>query len=198
MAIPIYFTSNPWVILNFTQVFEDDGCFDGREVKLLHLGAYSGHGTKWMLERVNGACVDVDLWTVDSPEHSSYEVKHFYSKIDFNELEAMYDSNTAGLSTTKYKGTTKSFFEQNTETFDFIYVDACHDKASVAHDLAESFKILNGGGIIACDDYLWGMELEPSLRPFEAINEFLESHSEEVEVLIKNYQLWFRKKDGAL
>jgi predicted O-methyltransferase YrrM len=193
--IPIWFASGleSHAHRNFPYFFEDLKYFEGKTIKILHLGAYTGHGTKWMLDRVDGSCVDVDLWTTDSTAQSDYEVETFYNKIDFNEVEAMYDSVTAGLNTTKYKGRTEEFFKQNKESFDFIYVDACHDKESAAYDLNESFKILNIDGVIACDDYLWLMDLDPSLRPFEAINEFIEENKEKIEILINNYQLWFKK-----
>jgi predicted O-methyltransferase YrrM len=188
MDIPIYF--NP---TNFAAIFEDQNYFKDKTIKILHLGAYTGHGTKWMLERINGSCIDVDLWTTDSEAQSDYEVKTFYDGINFNEVETLYDSVTAGLNTTKYKGTTKDFFKENKDNFDFIYVDACHDKESVSHDLNESFKALKVNGVIACDDYRWEMHLEPSLRPFEAINEFIEENKEKIEILINGYQLWFKK-----
>jgi predicted O-methyltransferase YrrM len=193
MEIPIYFNNGIAHHNNFPYFFNELNYFGDKEIKILHLGAYTGHGTRWMLENVKGSSVDVDLWTTDSGAQSEYEFETFYNQIDFNEVEAVYDSVTAGLNTTKYKGRTEEFFKQNKESFDFIYVDACHDKKSVSHDLNESFKVLKVNGVIACDDYLWFMDLDPSLRPYEAINEFIESHSEEIEILINNYQLWFKK-----
>jgi predicted O-methyltransferase YrrM len=195
MHIPIYFS---WGLKtgshqNFPHFFEDLNYFKDREIKILHLGAYTGHATKWMLKRVNGSCVDVDLWSTDSPAQSNHEVEKYYSKIDFSKVELIYDAITKGLNTKKYKGTTENFFKQNKDKFDFIYVDACHDKKSVDHDLEESFKILMPGGVIACDDYRWEMDLDSELRPYEAIKEFVERHSQEVEIIIDNYQLWFKK-----
>jgi predicted O-methyltransferase YrrM len=191
--IPIWFNDGLDAHKNFPYLFDELRYFDNKTIKILHLGAYTGHGTRWMLERVDGSCIDVDLWTTDSGAQSDYEFENFYNKINFNQVEAIYDSVTAGLSTTKYKGTTKDFFKENTDSFDFIYVDACHDKESVSHDLNESFKVLNVNGVIACDDYLWYMDLDPSLRPFEAINEFIEENKEKIEILINNYQLWLKK-----
>jgi predicted O-methyltransferase YrrM len=108
----------------------------------------------------------------------------------------MYDSQTLGLNTKKFKGTTKEFFNQNTDMFDFIYVDASHKKADVASDLKESFKVLNIGGIIACDDYLWNAdtpEIDRDLIPKDAIDEFINVNKDNIEILLDNYQLWFKK-----
>jgi predicted O-methyltransferase YrrM len=188
--LPIYFTD--WH-KNFSYFFEDLKCFEGKTIKILHLGAYTGHGTKWMLEKVNGSCIDVDTWTGSSAAEG-----HLDDHEDFydHRVEYMYDEQTVGLPTTKFKGTTVEFFAQNKETFDFIYIDASHKKADVALDLKESFKILNDGGIIACDDYLWTMNVpnvDRNLIPKDAIDEFISANSNKVEVLINNYQLWFKK-----
>jgi hypothetical protein len=54
--------------------------------------------------------------------------------------------------------------------------------------------VLNPNGVIACDDYIWHLKSgNPELIPHYAINEFVEKHANEIEVLIKNSQLWFKK-----
>lgn len=189
--IPIWFE---YAKRNFSKFFEEINYFNNKEIKILHLGAYTGHGTRWMLERVAGTCVDVDPWRWPIYETDSFDHKIFDRFYQPEAVEKIYDEQTAGLSTTKFKGTTKDFFAQNTETFDFIYIDASHRKSDVEYDLAESWKILNSNGVIACDDYTWYLqEGDPELIPHFAINEFIEKHANEVEVLIKNSQLWFKK-----
>ena len=193
MDIPIYFNYALDWHKNFPYFFEELNYFEDKTVKILHLGAYTGHGTKWMLERVNGSCVDVDTW-LGSRIKDGHADGHqeFYD----HRVEELYDAQTFGLDTVKFKGTTSEFFKQNKETFDFIYIDASHKKADVAKDLEESFKILNPGGVIACDDYLWNNHfdmLHRFLIPKDAIDEFLSANSDKIEVIIKNYQLWFKK-----
>ena len=201
MDIPIYFEGAESYHHNFETFFETMNYFGNKNIKILHLGAYSGHGTKWMLTRVNGSCVDVDVWrnpgSLDSPQsHSFYDP--FYT--DTN-VESLYDETVSGLPTIKFKGTTADFFKQNTETFDFVYIDASHKKEDVANDLENSFKILNVDGVIACDDYLWMRPGDPwnpptedyEAIPHEAINEFIEKNKDRIEILINNYQLWFKK-----
>ena len=187
--IPLYFGSP-----NFSTIFEEANYFQQKEVKLLHLGAFTGHGTRWMLERVNGTCVDVDTWKGSKSSEGHLDgIKHNHDNFYTDEVEKQYDETTSGLAAIKFKGTTVDFFKQNTKTFDFIYIDASHKKIDVSVDLEESWKILNKNGIIACDDYLWELDSDPELIPHYAINEFIENHKEEIEVLINNYQLWFKK-----
>jgi predicted O-methyltransferase YrrM len=197
MDVPIYFEGlyhdgNS----NFAKIFEKENHFKDKTIKILHLGAYSGHGTKWMLERVSGSCIDVDLWRRPLENDSSISDKYYKEFYNDTNVESLYDQTVDGLPTTKFKGTTKEFFAQNKETFDFIYIDASHKKSDVAADLNESFKLLNVNGIIACDDYLWNVEnltISRDLIPHEAINEFIENHKEKIEILANNYQLWFKK-----
>ena len=190
--IPSFFSYGLDFHNNFSRIFEEMGYFKNKHTKILHLGAYNGDGTRWMLERVVGSCIDVDTWR-GSKSSEGHLDKHdeFY---DHN-VEDAYDKAVSGLPTTKFKGMTKDFFKQNTETFDFIYIDASHKKEDVAFDLKESWKILNPQGIIACDDYLWNKSASSNmdLIPYEAIKEFLKNSSKEIKILIYNYQVWFKK-----
>jgi predicted O-methyltransferase YrrM len=189
--IPIWFE---YTKHNFEHFFKKNNYFKNAKIKILHLGAYTGHGTRWMLEHSNGACVDVDPWMWPIYEPDSFDHKAFEVFYEPDVIEKIYDEQTLGLPATKFKGTTKEFFAQNKKTFDFIYVDASHRKSDVEYDLAESWKVLNPNGVIACDDYIWHLKSgNPELIPHYAINEFVEKHANEIEVLIKNSQLWFKK-----
>jgi hypothetical protein len=193
MDVPIYFNFGLDHHSNFPHFFNKLSYFGDKEIKVLHLGAYTGHGTRWILENSKASCVDVDTWTGSSSNdgHADGHEEFYDSRV-----EDLYDSQTNGLNVLKFKGTTLEFFRQNKETFDFIYIDASHKKADVALDLKESFKILNVGGVIACDDYLWNSDnssIDRSLIPQDAIDEFISANSDKVEVLINNYQLWFKR-----
>lgn len=190
MDIPIYFTYTLENHNSFSKIIQDYNYFGNKEISILHLGAYTGHGTRWLLEHVNGKSTDVDTW-----EGSKSSEGHLDSHDDFynNEVEKLYDEVVSGLPVTKFKGTTSEFFAQNKATFDFIYIDASHKKKDVASDLEESWKILNPEGIIACDDYLWEIDQDPELIPHYAIKEFSDAHMAEIEVLVDGYQYWFKK-----
>lgn len=51
-----------------------------------------------------------------------------------------------------FHGTTDDFFTQNKETFDVIFIDACHEYEYVKRDLFNTIPILNEGGIIFMHD----------------------------------------------
>lgn len=193
MDVPIYFNFGLYHHNNFPYFFNELNYFKDKQIKVLHLGAYTGHGTRWILENSNSSCVDVDTWAGSSSQDGHADGhEEFYD----DRVEELYDSQTNGLNTLKFKGTTLEFFKQNKKTFDFIYVDASHKKNDVALDIKESFKILNSGGVIACDDYLWksdDLAIDRSLIPKDAIDEFISVNKNKIEVLINNYQLWFKK-----
>ncbi len=46
----------------------------------------------------------------------------------------------------------------NNERYDFIYVDGSHKCLDCYSDKALSWKLLNVGGILGIDDYLWSPE----------------------------------------
>lgn len=192
MSIPIYFELSSDSSQNFKTIFEQEKYLLGQSLKMLHLGAYTGHGTKWMLERFSGFSVDVDVW--DSKLVSDFENGLYKNDgVNIDDIEAIYDQTVAGLNVRKFKGTTQDFFKQNNETFNFIYIDASHIKKDVEHDLRESFKALEKNGIIACDDYLYHLDKDPSLIPYEAVNAFIDLHKDDIEIIANNYQLWFKK-----
>ena len=55
---------------------------------------------------------------------------------------------------TSYDALIELYLEK--QKFDFIFVDGSHTAEDVNADLVLSWKLLNFGGLIYCDDYLWG------------------------------------------
>ena len=67
-----------------------------------------------------------------------------------------------------------------------IYIDASHDKDDVFIDGVNSFEYLNKNGILIFDDYGWG---ECGI----GIDRFLEKYSNEIEIILKRYQIFTQK-----
>jgi predicted O-methyltransferase YrrM len=192
MTIPNWFDG---VKDNFNYVFLKNQYFKDKDIKMLQLGAFAGHASDWLGKNVLGTLIDVDTW-YGSQKQDGHIDNH--SNLNFNEVEEHHAKITNGLNVSKFKGTTKDFFKQNKETFDFIYIDASHKKKDVMFDLENSFTILNINGIIACDDYIWNINSSPELIPHYAIKEFVEKNKNFLEVLTikssaSHLQLWFKK-----
>ena len=48
------------------------------------------------------------------------------------------------------------FFETNTQKFNFIYIDGCHEPEFIKRDMINAFNVLESGGIMWMDDYRGG------------------------------------------
>ncbi len=51
-----------------------------------------------------------------------------------------------------FVGTTDEFFATNKQTWDIIFIDACHEANQVMRDFDNSLKVLREGGLIIMDD----------------------------------------------
>lgn len=160
-------------------------------ISCLQIGAYTGDATKWMLENIltnpSSSLTDVDTW------EGSNEAIH--QSFNWDEVEKIYDSKIAGYSNVhKYKGTSDSFFETNTKTYDFIYIDGDHTALGVLKDGVNAIKVLNPGGIIAFDDYLWKSGRGPIYDPGKSIDAILNAYAEQVIIMDIGLQVWLKKK----
>ena len=82
--------------------------------------------------------------------------------------------------------------------YDFIYVDGSHKCLDVTTDLFLSWQLLEPGGIMAIDDYLYTLEGNftdnPFDYPFHAVNQFLEKYKNDMIVLEKGYRVFVKKQ----
>lgn len=163
--------------------------FKDREISVLQIGAYTGDATSWLLENLpDSAVTDVDTWEgSDEPEHKEF---------DWKAVETVYDEKVSQWAhrVTKCKTTSDAFFTKNESTFDFIYVDGDHTAKAVLKDALNAFNSLKVGGILAFDDYAWGVgALNPWEYPKTAIDSFWAVYQDKLEVLSVGLQLWLRK-----
>ena len=81
--------------------------------------------------------------------------------------------------------------------FEFIYVDGSHKCLDVALDLFLSWQLLNKGGILAIDAYLYSLETDYNINPLEypynAVNHFLDKYKKDMIVLEKGYRVFVKK-----
>jgi hypothetical protein len=163
---------------------------DKPNLRFLQLGAYTGDASVWLCDNIltgEGSLLrDVDTWQgSDEREHKS---------IDFNEVFKTYIAKTFEKPRSYHEMTTKEFFTLTKfGKYDFIYVDANHTADAVASDAEYSWELLKKGGILAFDDYMWGQDMKPELTPRPAIDNFLEFHEGEYNILTKEYQVWIEK-----
>jgi predicted O-methyltransferase YrrM len=165
----------------------------GRPVRCLQIGAYTGDASVWLLNNILGregsVLIDVDTWEgSDEPTHH---------QMNWNTVENLYDAKTVygreNRKIVKYKGTSDSFFANNREKYDFIYIDGDHTSYGVIKDAVAAYECLNVGGIIAFDDYEWSAGLGVLNEPKLAIDAFWNIYQGRLELILRDYQCWFRK-----
>jgi predicted O-methyltransferase YrrM len=178
-------------LANFERILKPE--FQGKSARYLQVGSYAGDASLWLYENLiqgtDSVLVDVDTW------EGSDEVAH--KELNWGTVEDVYDAKTSAgrfdRKILKLKGTSDSFFKNNRELYDFVYVDGDHTAYGVIKDAVNAFECTKTDGIIAFDDYSWTGGNGPADRPRMAIDAFLEIYKDKVEVIIKQYQCWVRK-----
>jgi predicted O-methyltransferase YrrM len=164
-----------------------------QQLKMLQIGAYTGDATQWLLDNIttnpNSTITDVDTWEgSDEPVHKGF---------DWKDVETVYterhqNSIDSGR-LTKNKMSSDKFFAGNTEFYDFIYIDGDHTAKQTFIDAENAFMCLKSGGILAFDDYEWNLDPKIENRPKPGVDRFLHKYKDELNVIIRNYQLWITK-----
>lgn len=184
-------TTDPSYTTDYVSSFNEDWIralapIAGRPgVRLLEIGSFEGRSATWFLKHVltdrSSELVCVDLFSRPG-------------------LEARFDHNI-GLAdrhgqVRKLKGRSADVLATlEPASFDAIYVDGGHDAATVLLDALLAWRLSKPGGVLIFDDYLWELERPPSGRPQLAIDLFLETMGDALEVLHMGYQVIGRKGD---
>lgn len=173
--------------------------------RFLEIGAFEGRSTVWFAENMledNGVIVAIDTWEGGE--------EHVEMGIAMNSVEERFDGNMNTLKgkfpkryVSKIKNTSYDALAALVgggagivDRYDFIYVDGSHVAKDVLTDLCMSWPLLKVGGVMVMDDYLWQGEPGSNVlhRPKIAIDAFMNTFTESVEVLHMGYQVAARKK----
>ena len=77
--------------------------------------------------------------------------------------------------------------------FDFIYIDGSHKACDVLADAVLSWNLLKADGIMILDDYEWDYFEEEYNNPRIAIDSFLKSYQNQIELIYKHFQAVVKK-----
>jgi predicted O-methyltransferase YrrM len=80
--------------------------------------------------------------------------------------------------------------------FDVIFIDGSHFCRDVLTDAILSWPLLRPGGMLIFDDYTWGMDRPPYLRPKEAIDAFECAHRQALIPIWSGTQKIYRTVAG--
>jgi predicted O-methyltransferase YrrM len=166
------------------------------KVEILEIGSYTGTSLIKLVELIpNSIAIGLDMWT-------SYDENNLLSNMDMLNIEQSFYNNikTANLED-RIRGikndSTIELFKMIKEEkrFDFIYVDGSHKCNDCYSDMLLSWQLLNKGGIMAIDDYLWAGNGVNDIgdTPLKAVNHFLERYKKDVKLLHKGYRVFIEK-----
>jgi len=147
--------------------------------RFLEIGSYEGRSTCWLLSNlaIDGKMVSIDPFP-NMPEVED----RFWNNV----REVMGKRQLIQCKTTSYLALSQLI--QQEQEFDFIYIDGDHSPAGVLTDATMAWQLLQKGGVMLFDDYLYPQE--PTKIGIDA---FLNSF-DGYELIIDNYQLAVKKK----
>jgi predicted O-methyltransferase YrrM len=160
-----------------------------KQNKLLEIGCFEGLSSVFFadnfLDNSNSSltCVDPFL-NVDNNDHKQFLQNNEEMNFDYN-ISICKNSDKIII----HKITSDIFFEKNNETYNFIYIDGCHEPDFIKRDMENSFNILEKNGIMWMDDYGGG----DGIRIKNNMNTFLQKYNGQYELIHQGYQLAIKK-----
>lgn len=159
------------------------------EIRAIQIGAYAGDFSKWLLENRSVTRLDdVDTWKGSDDEGGLVE--------NWKQVFDYYSFQTRGFGNVNFfKSTSDDFFRSisKTRTYNFAYIDGSHLARQVLMDGLNAYEHLELNGIMVFDDYQWKNNVDPYKNPMPGIEAFLKFHEGNLEVIMKEYQVWIKK-----
>jgi predicted O-methyltransferase YrrM len=160
-----------------------------KENKILEIGCFEGLSSVFFADnfldnlKSSLTCVDPFL-TINNNDHSRFLQNNEEMNFDFN-ISVCKNSDKITI----YKITSDTFFKNNNEKYNFIYIDGCHEPDFIKRDMENSFNILEKNGIMWMDDYGGG----DGIQIKNAMNQFLEKYNGQYKLIHMGYQLAIQK-----
>ena len=173
-----YFSSHAY---NFYEILKKFNKFN-----YLEIGSFEGNSAMFVGRNfINSKIYCIDSWRGDEE----------YYDLEFLRIEENFDRNILEFKNImKFKTLSDDFFKNNKIKFDAIYIDGYHKGTQVFKDFKNSWQILNVGGILIFDDYIWKFFSKIEDNPCYAINQYLNEISNNIKVLkVSNSQLFIQK-----
>ena len=153
---------------------------------LLEIGSFEGNSSMFFARYLK----DTKIYCVDN-----WVGTEEYNNLNFKTLENNFDENLREFKNIiKKKCTSDEFFLNNNLSFDLIYIDGYHKAQQVLKDFKNAWKVLNKGGILIFDDFIWKFFDKIEDNPCYVISAYLKELKKKFKILkVSNSQLFIQK-----
>lgn len=170
-------------------------CIQNEKIQILEIGTYTGISLIEIVKRIpNSYGTGVDMWTPYKENNLLENMKNlqieesFHKNIKISNMEERINGIKCDS-----KDLLLDMIKKN-DKYDFIYIDGSHLCIDCYIDLVLSWELLEVGGIIAIDDYLYKKDDKNILNsPYEGINHFLNKYEGTYILLHKSYRVFLQK-----
>jgi predicted O-methyltransferase YrrM len=167
---------------------------------ILEIGSHEGRSACWMLENMlsdTGAMTCIDPFA-DRPvtafaEDSIPEDRTIETRFRANIAEVKGADQTVNVMVDLSFPALAQLIV-NKQQYDFIYVDGTHHADEVLADAVMCFGMLQSGGVMLFDDYLWEDDPRHLGRCKASIDAFVNMFYDRLKLGLVNYQLAIVKK----
>ena len=174
---------------------------NNRLIKVLEIGTYTGMSLINILSLIpNSVGVGVDAWE----DYEETGVNGIHNNIVNLKVEKSFQNNviTAGMAQ-RIKGMKGNStlvlmnMIKSGDKYDFIYVDGSHLLLDAYSDTLLAWELLNVGGIIGIDDYLYNTDSDSNIlsSPHHAVNHFIETNKNKntMKIIHAGYRVFLEK-----
>lgn len=205
------------IFLDVIQYFNDNyyKMKNDEVVKILEVGSYTGTSLINIVKHIpNSIGVGIDKWEdyieTNRSSNGNGDGNDNTNDNGNNKVDILFNICNLGVEDSFHKNVASEGLEdrimgvkgdsyevlsnmiKDNKTFDFIYIDGSHLAFDCYSDLILSWKLLEKGGIMAVDDYLYNKNSFIN-SPFEGVNHFLKKFENEIKILHKDYRVFLEK-----
>ena len=177
-----------------------------RIAKILEIGSFEGRSACRMIEHFSKTealeVYCIDSWAAGF-EHGGYDMEAVEHRFNRNMSRAVAETPHL-VKVYKHKGVSTTHLiallaNGHARSFDLIFIDGSHVACDVMSDLVFAYYLCRVGGLIICDDYLWGGGshdgADPLATPRPAVDAFVTLFSRSVKQIpgLPIYQAYLRK-----